>query len=510
MMQYPHTIPPYDHQIEALNDHWGDEWFAVFWEQGCGKMKHGYDVAMTQWQAGQIDAMVVISPKGVHRDWIEEAFKEPNPNSIYDQPLIPPMWHNQIEADYYDTPKAKTKQHQQRMKELLETSKFSILSMAYSAARTKPNKKWMGGKLFLKEFLTRRKAILILDESSFIQTPSSDTTQVFNGYGGKGGVAPLAKSRRILEGTPVDEGPLNAYSQMEFLDRGFWRRHGVGSYTAFKAEFGIWKEIEAPNGRKVDICVGYKNLDKLHNILKPYYSRVLKDTALDLPPKLYQHLRFDMSPEQWKIYNQLEEELHVFVQQEGKDYESLITAELPIQLVLRQYQITCGYLPFEEDVNGEPISGVIEFKENPRLEEGVKQLKKNTGKQVVWCRFTRDIELLQDQLGQCAVRYDGKIDDDLRAYNKREFLKGDKQYLICQIQAAARGHNFNICENVLYYSNDSRLRLRRQSEDRTHRGVMDFSVLYTDMLATDTVDEKRVKSLQKKLKTSNTILGDPQ
>lgn len=514
-MNYPHTFPPYEHQRKEQEEYWDVPWRAWFWEQGLGKMKAGWDWALTLWQAGKINTFVVLAPQGVHRDWIEEGFKEPNPDNIYDQPLVPPMWHDKIVAKWYHGGKAGNKGHQKEMRDLFHTEegKLAVLAMTYDSVKTERNKAsgWIGGKLFATKMLKERgPAAMCLDESSYIQTPSAKVTKTMNGWGRRGGLAQFAEYRRIAEGTPVDEGPFNAYSQMQFLDRDFWDERGFSSFSSYKAHFGLFQQRELANGRKFNQLLEYRNLNELRTMIAPHMSRLEKDDVLDLPPKIHVPLRFDLSPEQWRMYKQLQEELMVMAKATGQDVESLITAELPIVNILKLYQITAGYLPFEEDEDGEPVRKVVEFKENPRLETATQWLQKKSGKVLIWCRFRRDIDLLCAALGKRAVRYDGTCDEDERAHNKQEWLKGDAQYLIPQIQAMARGHTLNITEDVMYYTNDSRLRLRRQSEDRTHRGKMKHTCTYTDMMATDTVDEKRVKDLRRKLTIAKEIIGDKQ
>lgn len=512
-MHYPHTIKPYEHQLTEQADHWDKPWRALFWEQGLGKMKAGYDWALTLWQAGKIDTFIIIAPNGVHRDWITEGFKEPNPDNEYDQPLVPPMWWDQIDAEFYDSDKAHAKYHQQKMRDLYFSKKMVVLSMPESAVKTTRNKGsgWMGGKLFLEKMLRERKCAFILDEAAVIQNPGSKITQTLVGFGGRGGLAKHAVARRVLEGTPVDEGPFNVYPQMQFLHQDFWKERGFANYKSFTSYFGIFRELDVGRARPIPQLVAYQNLEELKKLIMPHSSRLLKKDVLDLPPKIFSQLRFEMSPEQWRAYDQIKEELMIEAKEFGSDYEALITAELPIVNVLRLYQVTAGYVPFLEDSeSGEPIERVLEFKENPRLENALQFLRTRSNKTVVWCRFRRDIDLLCAALGKNAVRYDGSLGQEERAANKEAWLKGDPQYLIPQTQAMARGHTLNIAPDVMYYTNDSRLRLRRQSEDRTHRGIMDFSVTYTDMMATGTVDEKRVRMLRKKLAIAEKIMGDDE
>lgn len=510
-MNYPHTMKPFDHQDVEQKEHWDTPARAIFWEQGLGKMKSGYDWALSLWQAGKIDTLVVISPNGVHLDWIKEAIKPASKTNPYDQPLVPPMWHDQIDFAAYETKKASTKYHQLAMKNLFYSKKFVVLSMSYDAVKTEKSKKsgWIGGKLFCAKMVRDRRTAFLIDEAAEIQTPSAKITKTLVGFGGRGGIARFATYRRIMEGTPVDEGPFNVYPQMQFLDQDFWKDRGFASYQSFKTYFGIWKDVERGDGRHFPMLLRYQNLEELRDILKPHSSRLLKKDCLDLPPKQYTLHNFEMAPEQRKAYEMIRDEMMMEAQADGQDVESLITAELPIVNVLKLYQITCGYLPFTEDEDGEPVQKVVTFKENPRLETAVAQLKRQTKPVLIWCKFTRDLELLQDAMGSSLVRYDGKIGTDVREENKRRWLsQSGPQFLAAQTQAMYRGNTLNIAPYVMYYSNDSRLRLRRQSEDRTHRGKMDFSVLYGDMMSDGEVDEKRVRRLREKLVVAETIMGD--
>ena len=62
--------------------------------------------------------------------------------------------------------------------------------------------------------------------------------------------------------------------------------------------------------------------------------------------------------------------------------------------------------------------------------------------------------------------------------------------------------------NVVYYSNGYDLEKRMQSEDRAHRIGQVQKVTYVDFIAEDTVDEKIVKSLRKKVNIATQIMGE--
>jgi SNF2 family DNA or RNA helicase len=66
---------------------------------------------------------------------------------------------------------------------------------------------------------------------------------------------------------------------------------------------------------------------------------------------------------------------------------------------------------------------------------------------------------------------------------------------------ATAGYGLTLTEAnlVVYYANDFNLETRIQSEDRAHRIGQHKPVTYVDILAEDTVDEKIVKALRKKI-----------
>ena len=61
---------------------------------------------------------------------------------------------------------------------------------------------------------------------------------------------------------------------------------------------------------------------------------------------------------------------------------------------------------------------------------------------------------------------------------------------------------------MIYYSNGYDLEKRLQSEDRAHRIGQKKSVTYIDIMAEETVDQKIVKALRKKINIASEVLGE--
>ena len=63
---------PYAHQLECYNETRERTSYGIFWEMGCGKSKTTLDTAAWQYLNGYIDTLLVVAPKGVHRNWVTE------------------------------------------------------------------------------------------------------------------------------------------------------------------------------------------------------------------------------------------------------------------------------------------------------------------------------------------------------------------------------------------------------------------------------------------------------
>ena len=70
------------------------------------------------------------------------------------------------------------------------------------------------------------------------------------------------------------------------------------------------------------------------------------------------------------------------------------------------------------------------------------------------------------------------------------------------------GITLTSANTVIYYSNGYDLEKRLQSEDRAHRIGQKKSVTYVDIMADETVDEKIVKALRRKINIASEVLGE--
>lgn len=481
LQDYQPNTTPFKHQADTFAQTAHLKSWGLLWEQGTGKTKAAIDNACALYEADEIDAVLVVAPNGVHRNWLTDELPK----------HVPDRLRRSCRAMYWDTPKSATQWHQKEADKLVKHDGLAFFFMPYSAFTTER------GKKFVWRFLRRRRCYYVLDEAHLIKTPKAKTTRSVVASG------KYAPYRRILTGTPVANGPFDIYSQIRFLDEKFWENNGLSTFREFKFHFGEWftaAECEEINGYDpgYDKLIRYKNLNQLNELLAKIATRITKDDVLDLPSKLYSKRYFDMSKEQERLYKQLKEEF--IAELENGD---IVDGSLAITRLLRLQQIACGYVQAEGE---EPVQLI--GKTNPRLEALTDITDNLQHPAIIWARFTKDIDQIMDALGSRAVRYDGQVSDDERARAKEAFQNGDAQVFVSNPQAGATGLTLTQAQTVIYYSNSFKLVDRLQSEDRAHRIGQEHPVNYIDLVAGGTVDEKIVRSLRDKWDVAAQITGD--
>ena len=465
---------PYQHQLEEFENKKELTHYALFWEQGTGKTKAILDQVAHLYERGEINALFILAPNMIHINWIKEEI--PTHLAVKD-----------YFSHYFECGKAGTKTHQKACEFLIKSPGLSILAMNYDAIITKK------GKEFAKEFLTKKKCFYVLDEATKIKSPGSKRTKTIVASGR------YAKYKRIMTGTPVTQGAFDVYSPFKFLDENFWKRNGLATFESFKHYFGVFlKKFNRTTNREYNELLGYQRLDELSEIIKPVSSRVTKDEVLDLPPKIYTKRYFEMTDQQTKLYKDLKDEFISFL-----DSGRILEVPLALSRIMALHQVTCGYLPADENGHFVPIEGG-----NPRLET-LKDICEDLDKPtIIWCRFRADIDLICEALGEKVVRFDGSVSSDKRQENLAKFKRGEAQFFISTTEVGGTGLTLNEASTVIYYSNNYKLENRLQSEDRCHRVGQNKSVSYIDIVAPGTVDDHIVKALKNKLDVASSITGD--
>jgi len=470
-MKYKFKTKPYEHQLKALEMSWNKETFAYFMEMGTGKTKVLIDNMAMLYDKGKIDGALIIAPKGVIGTWHNQELPAHLPTHIEN---VTVLWQANI-----------TKSQSRKLGNLFKTGEeLHILIMNIEAFSTQK------GVNFAGKFMLSHKTLMVIDESTTIKNPKAKRTKNILQ------LADRAQYRRILTGSPVTKNPLDLFTQCYFLDP-YHLDHQ--SYYSFRTRYAIMKTAHI-SGRSIQLVAGFKHLAELSEKLKPFSYRVLKEDCLDLPDKIYMKRVISLTDEQQKVYKQMKEEALAILN------EKTVTTVNALTQLMRLQQITCGHFVADD--------GTTQKIKSNRLNELMDILDEVEGKAIIWAHWQADIKNIIEEIkkvhGPCSVvDYYGLTPQDQRDKHREAFQNDSKvRFIVGTPQTGGYGITLTAANTVIYYSNGYDLEKRLQSEDRAHRIGQHKPVTYVDILAEETVDEKIVKSLRKKINIASEVLGE--
>ena len=470
-MNYKFKTKPYAHQLTALEKSWNKETYAYFMEMGTGKTKVLIDNAAMLYDKGKIDGLLIVAPKGVVGTWYTNELPTHLANHIENTTIL---WQANI-----------TKGQQEKLDSLFKVGEqLHILIMNVEALSTSK------GTTFAAKFISSHNTLMVIDESTTIKNPNAKRTKnILN-------LSIRAKYRRIMTGSPVTKNPLDLYSQCKFLSH--WHLD-FESYYAFRARYAVMKTANIA-GRQIQLVHGFKNLNELSDKLKPFSYRVLKEDCLDLPDKIFLKREISLSSDQRKLYEQMKKEALAVLN--GKQ----VTTVNALTQLMRLHQITCGHFTADD--------GTTQRISNNRIGELMDILEETEGKAIIWAHYQWDIKDIIKEINKVygpgsVVDYYGLTPQDERQPNIKKFQSDPKcRFLVGTPSTGGYGITLTAANTVIYYSNGYDLEKRLQSEDRAHRIGQKKAVTYVDINAQDTVDEKIVKSLRKKINIASEVLGE--
>lgn len=485
--QQPYTFafktPCYDHQAKGFEATKDKTAFAILWEMGLGKAKAAIDIAAYKYSHCEIDCLLVVTLRGVHRNWIDKECPQ-----HMDAPYTGAAWHSSRVGN--------------GVTGIENTPGLVVVAINFDAI-WRPK-----GDAFVRRLCKTRRVMMVVDESQGIKSPTARRAKALIN------LAPLSVCRFIMTGTPVLDSPLDVWSQFQFLDPAIF---SAETFYTFKQRYAVEEPIPGvthlewrhENGNRFQVevptrtVVGYKNMDDMRARMAPYTSRYTKD-ILGLPPKIYRTHTYELSTHGQRAYKSMCRDLLIELSE-----DRYVTAQLAITKLVRLRQLLCGFARPDGDTTiGEAFETV-----NPRMSALMDVVEAVQHKAIIWATFRYSIaeivKTLTDKFGKNAVvEYSGRINDDYRQAAIQAFQYGDARWFVGQQSAAGTGLTLTAARDVIYYNNDFSLGLRLQSEDRAHRIGQENSVTYTDIEAYGSVDTQIIEGLRGKMDLAALVTGD--
>lgn len=461
-MKLPIKANPYQHQKIAFN-------FALqkLEEQGCAAllMDMGLGKSLTSiaitgqlFNDKKIERVLVICPTSIIGVWLEE-FKKFADFDYCIEAII-------------GTTMSKRKD---KLKLLCHKIGLKVAIINYEAT-------WR----MEKELNTYKPDVIICDESQKIKNPSASQSKTIHRLGVK------AKYKIILTGTPVQNSPMDVFSQWKFLDPNIF---GL-SFYAFRNHYAVM------GGYYNHQILRYKNMDELTSKAHSVAYRITKEEALDLPEQIFLNRYCELEPTARKIYDTVVKESYA----ELMDGE--ITATNVLTKLMRLSQIAGGHV--KDDEGRMQVISKSKLNELRDIMEDV--IIDNKKKLVIFARFIPEIESIKSLAREMDIRYSyitGEIKTEERSEMCSKFQNDNNiKLFIAQIQTAGLGITLTAADTAVFYSLDFNYANYSQAIARTHRIGQKNTCTYINLIATETVDEKILKALESKQDIAKNIVDN--
>jgi hypothetical protein len=459
---YRPKTQPYAHQIRALEKMEGKRFFGLFKEQGTGKTKTLIDWAGKLFVERKITGVLVVSKKGVHRQWIESE--------------VPTHCGVEFLGQFWPIKHAG--------EDLRPGPSLKWLAFNYDGIKTP------AGLEVAKSFceMHNGKLLIICDESQEIKNHKSARHIALTE------LKQYSSHRALATGTPVAKDLTDEWAQLKWLDESIL---GIRYITAFRAEYCIMGGFEGK------VVVGHKHIESFREKVDPFTFRATKE-EIGILPKQYSEWRFDLAREQHKLMRQIKDDLRAEILS-----GQIVSVATAVAAMSKLQQIASGFIIDEE----QKVHRLMTPPSNPRVKAAMEWLDGGEGKAVIWARFREDMAIMAEALADAGVtfaQYHGGVKDKDRAEAVKSFMSKDgAQVFLANPQSAGTGLNLQgLCNRALYYSNSFNAIDRWQSEDRIHRIGTIGAVTYTDLIAARSTDLHILRNLRKKKGISDLAIED--
>lgn len=444
------AIPPLlNHQAEGIKFLLNRRAGLLAFEQGLGKTRvaaEAFDQLLVQ---GKVDTLIVLCPNSLKLSWAAEL-----------QRFTPHLDYVVAQGG----PKARRR--------LLGTTTAHVVIVNYEMARNEI--------LAIRALMTRRKAVLVLDESHYVKNYRSLNSTAAHL------LAPLTEYRWLLTGTPVTNTPADFYPQLSLV---------AGSQLL--GPFGLF---EATYSRH-DTTSTQRN--GLAAMAAPYLLRRTKEECLDLPDKTFVDVVVELPSWQRRLYDALRDELaHEVLGMTKEEFAAFVPTAMA--RLLRLSQIASNptlVFPEERRTPGK-------FAELDRI---IEELAGANGRKViVWSYYVRTIEALAARYADygAASLYGETPVSDRQALVDRFQSDPSLHVLVANPAAAGTGFTLTAATYTIYETLTWRYDLYAQSQDRNHRIGQRNPVTYIRLIAEGTVEQAIAEALERKAQVAAELVGD--
>lgn len=488
---YKFKRDPRKHQTAALNKCYGLNAAALFMDMQTGKSKTSIDLVSAHRMEGHITGVLVLTKLSLRKNWVAHFDIDcPIPHTIH-----LPTTDRERDFDLW----------------LAKPHDFKVMVVGWESLSA--------GRMIelCRRFMAYSGRAIIGDETTYI------TGHKALRFEHTAELGKMAAYRYALTGTPALEGPMNLYTQFEFLDPNIV---GIGDFYAFRNQYAIMGGFmrEVRPGKKVATeIVGYQNLDELMKLIAPHTFQITKKEAYDLPPKRYQTRTVEITAKQRELYQKIKSDGVMLLK--GGEERALQNV---LEVALRLHQVTGGYgvNPNEVRYLGKDKEGntvekikvmyepyrIVEPAKNPKMLEVIDIITDPSakGKQgIIWAVYRHEIADLVELMKAKGVKNIGQLHGGVPEGDRQPivdaFKEGGVQWVVGNASTGGMGYSMMASEVSIFYNNTFKAVDRVQAEDRAWGDGQTKSGIWIDIAAEKTVDMTVLKALEAKMDLSEFI-----
>jgi SNF2 family DNA or RNA helicase len=482
---YEFKSPPLKCQEEALGKAFMHDEFAFIMDMGTGKTFTAINFAAAKAMMGEINGVLVVCDTTGKPVWRKEFEK-----------FCP------IDYDMFIMEQGKQNQAKRWINQ--PGDRLKVLVLGVESLSTGPYAKEVGF-----DFLSKYTCYMPIDESSSIKNPRynkkaqrQSRTHVCWEMG------TMARFRHILNGTPIEEGVEDFFSQFYFLNP---QIIGERNFTLFKAKYCILGGFE---NRKI---VGYQDLHNLFDRIAPYLYDVRITDVHDMPGQSFETVYCEPTPEQKRALKELGDPMMTTSQ---GDLE--LVCETVLERMTRYQQIVGGYFPYDltpeekkELRKSDPRHKVTRIKgKNPKMEALFATIEKlpPSRKTIIWAYFTPERLDIVDECEKRGYSYI-HMRSGLSADEKYDLMEEyqsnpDIKLFLTSQKIGAKSVTLHAATCAIYYSNGHSYSQREQSQRRIWRTGQEYPCLYIDLVMNEKTDLKILKSHRDKKSLADYVMEE--
>lgn len=282
-----------------------------------------------------------------------------------------------------------------------------------------------GVNVIYDEILNGKFDLIVIDEANAYKSTSTQRWKL---------MAKLIQPHTrlwMLTGTPASQSPVDAFGLAKLVSP-----HRVPKYTT------AWRDKVMHQITKFKWIPKPTSRADVHYALQPAI-RFSKSECLDLPPVLYQTRIVPLTPQVFKFYHKIREEM--LISAAGEQISAVNAASKLSKLL----QISGGAVYSD-------TKEVVEFDISPRLNALIEVLEETDQKTLVFVPFTHTIQLVSRFLNEKGVDNEiinGSVSAIARSaiVNKFQTTPSPK-VLIIQPQAASHGVTLTAADTIVFWS----------------------------------------------------------